>query len=258
MELPIKDICAYKHIKRPYLNYALIGVLIAVFIYQIMILKDNTILYMLNWNLVLAGEWWRIITHMFLHADWWVWFIPIHLVSNLYFIHLFSDNVEDAFAKNNYSRFLFIVFFLLSGIIAGTIFGISQPDVYALGASGAISGVLGMYCILYPYAQIDVLSLKVIPVQKWEDLQEIWNSKIIYTVSAYYYLMGWFGLQIVSWWYMSGESVAYLAHIAGFVFGIGIGLTYKLILKEEVSSEFIQKLIASIKDILRKIWKNEN
>lgn len=253
MEIPLRDICAYKHIRKPYLNYAIISILIFVFIYQILFLKDNAVMYMLNWNLIVGGEYWRLVTYIFLHADWWVWFIPIHLLSNIYFLYLFGDNCEDWFSRNKYIRFIYVGMFILWGIIAGVAFGISEPTLFCLGASGAISGCLGFYFIMYPYAQIDILSLKAIPVSKWEDLQTIWKSKIIYPVSAYYFLWGWFTTQFIVWWYVSDESIAYLAHIAGFLAGVVTAVVCKIIIKEPITSEFLVKLKESIMCLIGRI-----
>ena len=138
-----------------------------------------------------------LITYQFLHGGW------IHLISNLAFLWVFADNVEDAFG-----HFGFLLFYLLCGIAAGLLHTLMQPDSNAplIGASGAVSGVLAAYLLLYPKARVWILLFMRIPLP----------------IPAFWALSGWFALQLVSVLFASGDEleVAWWAHIGGFLAGL--------------------------------------
>ncbi|MDG2270131.1 MAG: rhomboid family intramembrane serine protease, partial [Alphaproteobacteria bacterium] len=96
------------------------------------------------------------VTYQFLHADW------AHLAFNMLFLWVFGDNVEDALGHVR-----FVVFFLLCGIAGGLAQSIVEPDSVTpvIGASGAISGILGGYLLLYPRARLLVLAFLIIPLR---------------------------------------------------------------------------------------------
>jgi len=97
-----------------------------------------------------------LITHQFLHADW------AHLAFNMLFLWVFGDNVEDALGHSR-----FIIFFLLCGVAGGLVQSLVDPSstTPVIGASGAISGVLGGYLMLYPRARLLVLVFAFIPLR---------------------------------------------------------------------------------------------
>jgi membrane associated rhomboid family serine protease len=141
-----------------------------------------------------------ILTSMFLHGSW------LHLIANMWFLWLFGNNVEDSMG---HSRFL--VFYLVAGVLATAAHIVSAPAsaVPVVGASGAISGVMGAYLVLYPRIRIQtlfifVIILRIIPVPAW--LVLIW----------------WFVLQLLSGWSdpLSTSGVAVWAHVGGFVAGV--------------------------------------
>lgn len=140
-----------------------------------------------------------IITSMFLHAGW------MHLIGNMLFLWVFGNNIEDAMG-----RIKFIIFYLLCGTAA--VFAQALPDpnsvIPMVGASGAISGVLGAYLLLYPRASV----LVGIPIFIY-----------LHTVRlpAMWVLGAWFGLQLFSSLTAGGEGgVAFGAHIGGFIAGM--------------------------------------
>jgi membrane associated rhomboid family serine protease len=140
------------------------------------------------------------ITYMFLHAGW------LHLISNMLFLWVFADNVEDAFGY-----FAFALFYLLCGASGALAHVLMTPGSAAplIGASGAVSGVIGAYVLLYPKARIWILLFYRIPLR----------------ISAIWVLGGWFLLQILS--ALTAESgndvaVAWWAHIGGFSAGLAI------------------------------------
>jgi membrane associated rhomboid family serine protease len=138
------------------------------------------------------------ITYMFLHASW------MHLISNMLFLWVFADNVEDAFGY-----FGFALFYLLCGIAGAAAHVFMQPNSAAplIGASAAVSGVIGAYLLLYPKARVWVLLFFPLPIP----------------ISAFWVLGAWLLLQIYSAFTASqgGEQeIAFYAHISGFAAGI--------------------------------------
>lgn len=154
-------------------------------------------------ELQLVPYWLTTVTSMFLHGGW------MHLLGNMLYLWIFSDNVEDSMGHGR-----FIVFYLVCGLAA--VFSNALPDMQSqipmIGASGAISGVLGAYLLLYPHARV----LVAIPFGFY-----------LHTVRlpALWVLGFWFLLQLVNSALSSGGEgggVAWLAHIGGFVAGVAL------------------------------------
>lgn len=145
-----------------------------------------------------------LITYQFLHGGWW------HLISNMAFLWVFADNIEDAFG-----HFGFLIFYLLCGIAAGTLHALVEPQSGAplIGASGAVSGVLASYMLLYPRARVWILLFLRIPLP----------------IPAVWALGGWFALQIFSVFIATEDSaeVAWWAHIGGFLAGLVLTLVLR-------------------------------
>ncbi len=144
------------------------------------------------------------ITSQFLHGGW------LHLLGNMLFLLIFGNNVEDRFG-----RLRFLLFYLACGVVAAYGFALAQPNSTEtlIGASGAIAGVLGAYLALWPKARV----WSLVPFLFFIPLR----------LPAWLVLGLWFVLQ---WAYASGVavstegSVAYLAHVVGFVVGFLVGL----------------------------------
>lgn len=151
----------------------------------------------------------RLIASTFLHAGW------IHLLGNILYLSIFGDNVEAAFGHVNY-----LIFYLFSGISANFTHMIvsgspGMPlNLPTVGASGAISGILGAYLIFYPRARI----ITVIFLGYLVTLRPI---------PAKYFLLFWFILQLISGALGEAVGVAYWAHIRGSLTGIMIALPYR-------------------------------
>lgn len=141
-----------------------------------------------------------VLTSMFLHGSW------IHLIANMWFLWLFGNNVEDS---TGHLRFL--LFYLITGAVATGAHIWMAPDspVPVVGASGAISGVMGAYLLLYPRIRIQTLFIFIIILR-------------IIPVPAWFVLLLWFGLQLMMGWTepVGGGGVAVWAHIGGFVAGV--------------------------------------
>lgn len=146
-------------------------------------------------------HWTTLITHMFMHGSWF------HLIGNLWFLWVFGDNVEDVMG-----RFRFVAFYILCGLAAAGAQMYSSPSstVPMIGASGAISGVMGAYAVLYPRVGVHVLVFLGIFLQRM-------------IFPAWLMLGYWFLLQLVGAVpTLSGSSggIAFWAHIGGFAAGV--------------------------------------
>jgi membrane associated rhomboid family serine protease len=143
---------------------------------------------------------WELLTATFLHAGIW------HLLGNMLFLWIYGDNVEDAMG---HARFL--AFYLLCGAAAIFVQAMANPDspYPIIGASGAISGVLGAYLLLFPRAR--VLTLVLLP---------FFFTTLRMPVMLL--LLLWFAVQLISDLAVSdgGASVAFRAHIGGFLTGM--------------------------------------
>jgi membrane associated rhomboid family serine protease len=198
---------------RPYVTWTIIGICIAVFLWQFSLgnggrravlslgLIPSNLLgtRVLPPELALIPAWASVLTSMFLHGGW------MHLIGNMVYLWVFGNNVEDAMGHVR-----FIAFYVLSGLgaAAGQILSDPSSTVPMIGASGAISGVLGAYLMLYPQARVTLL---------------LWFGFLIYPIKirALWVLGIWIGLQFFN---AAGDDgaggVAWWAHIGGFVTGM--------------------------------------
>jgi membrane associated rhomboid family serine protease len=147
----------------------------------------------------------------------------MHLGGNMLFLWIFGDNIEQKFGKLK-----FLGIYLLWGILAGLIhiMGDQTSAIPAVGASGAISGVLGAYLMIFPKARIQTFLM----------LGFFWRMMHI---QARWFLPFWLVFQnllpfFIGGFGVAGGGVAYLAHIGGFAVGLGTGYLYK----KTHSSEF--------------------
>jgi membrane associated rhomboid family serine protease len=142
----------------------------------------------------------HVITSMFLHGSW------MHLLGNMWFLWLFGNNIEDSMTRPR-----FIVFYLLCGLAAALLQVITQPEsaVPMVGASGAISGVMGAYLVLYPHVRV----FTFLP------LGFFFTS---FALPAWMMLVYWFFLQLTGVLTQVGATggVAFWAHVGGFVAGV--------------------------------------
>jgi membrane associated rhomboid family serine protease len=153
-----------------------------------------------------AHNFYTLVTHMFLHGS------VSHVAGNMLFLWIFGDNVEDALGHGRY-----ILFYLVCGLVAAGVQIAVTPhsSVPMIGASGAISGVLAGYVVLYPRASIAVLN--PIPIM-WL----FWG--LIIWLPAWLVIIEWFALNV---WYAlhpssDGGGVAFVAHVGGFLAGLAL------------------------------------
>jgi len=144
----------------------------------------------------------NLVSYQYLHGGW------MHILGNMLFLWVFGDNVEDRLGKLKY-----FIFYTLCGIVAALIQALVYPNslIPLIGASGAISGVLGAYAVLFPRAQIITLIFIFFLVD-------------VVAVPALVWIAAWFMMQfisaMVSATHLSMGGVAWFAHIGGFVTGV--------------------------------------
>jgi len=200
---------------KPLLTATLIAVNVLVFLYQVSLSPKAGQLFVFQFGAipsVVSGDQrlpsqvavippvLSLFSSMFLHGGW------MHLIGNMWYLWIFGDNIEDAMG-----RMRFLLFYIISGLAASLCHVLTNPasQIPTIGASGAISGVLGAYFLLYPQARILVL----IPLGFF--------TRLIY-VPAVVALGFWFFLQLLSGTMsdVQGGGVAWWAHIGGFVTGM--------------------------------------
>jgi len=205
----------------PLVTYGLIMLNVVVFLYELMPWQSLDALFA-SWGAVpahiadplhypLAPL--TLFTSMFLHAGW------THLVGNMLYLWIFGDNVEDALGSVGY-----VLFYVAAGVAAGLAQVLVAPSslIPAVGASGAIAGVLAVYVVLFPAAPVRVL----IPG---------YYLMRVARVPALVVLGMWFVLQLFNGFLSLGAQtlatggVAWFAHIGGFVLGLVVGVAVRLL-----------------------------
>src|SRR6187551_1195555 len=199
----------------PLVNYVLIAINVLVFVFLQGMGGNEKFTYafstvpaeILTGNDIVTGVleptpipvYFTLITSMFMHGGW------AHLLGNMLFLWVFGDNIEN---RVGHSRYL--IFYLLCGIIASLshVFISGASEIPSLGASGAISGVMGGYLLLFPSRRV-----------------RVWMGRGIGEVPAYVALGIWIVLQVIMGMGLlggeqTGGGVAYAAHIGGFAAGL--------------------------------------
>lgn len=217
MFLPLHDKNPIKHIRFPYVNYTLIVLTCAVFLYQSILTEPQFVEVTISFGMIPAvvtnifptplpwlPEELTLVTYAFLHADW------LHLLSNMLFLWIFGDNIEDAFGHGRY----FVFYLLCAALAAGAHLLMTEATNSPLvGASGAVAGVMGAYVLLYPHAKLFVLAKIVIPIPL--------------PVPAFWMLGFWILTQITYLFVGSSEPIAWWAHLGGVAAGALLALVFK-------------------------------
>jgi membrane associated rhomboid family serine protease len=213
MFLPLHDDTPLRVIRFQYVTMAIIALNVLIFLYTGP-LGSNIVLASAegNFGLIPAqllhplstgdpiAEPFTLLTYLFLHGGW------MHLIGNMLFMWVFADNIEDA-----YGYVGFTIFFLLCGVGGGLTHVFMMPNSVSplIGASGAVSGIIAAYLVLYPRARIWILPFFPVPIP----------------LPAIVVLGGWFLLQV---YHVAAalpdEDIAWWAHIGGFIFGLIITL----------------------------------
>ena len=180
-------------------------ILVNAFVFVLELMRGEA--FVIQWSAVPAQimtghHWITILTAMFMHGSW------SHIIGNMIFLWAFSPEIEDAMGRGRY-----LIFYLVGGLVAMLAQVVADPHstVPNLGASGAIAAVMGAFLVTYPRDRIKAVLFIFIFV------------KITFIPAAL--LIGfWFLIQLFhagSVAHVQTGGVAYLAHIGGFIFGVG-------------------------------------
>ncbi len=205
----------------PLFSYILLACNIMVFLYEVSLTPAQQEALLMEYAAIPAyiqrGEaLYTLFTSMFLHGGW------MHLIGNMVFLWIFADNIEALVGSRR-----FIIFYLLGGLVAHAfhIYFNLGSMIPTVGASGAISAVMGAYLLLFPSYRIKLLFF-IFP----------------FRVPAFLFLVFWIAQQ-----WLSGQAslkvptaessgVAWWAHIGGFIFGVLAGIHFRSVLKKSRAS----------------------
>ena len=211
MLIPIGDIAPRS--RTPVINYLLIGANVLVFLLYAMRPQPEYQEIVISYGLTPSQfEWQDMLTSMFLHAG------IFHLFGNMLFLWITGDNVEDRF-----HHLPFFLFYLAGGAAAaGTQMFMStakMAEIPMIGASGAVSAVIGAYLILFPGSRIKLLFWFFIIVH-------------VFRVRSWTVILLWIGLESLHAWQETQgaleSTVAVWAHLGGFAFGVAAAILWKL------------------------------
>ena len=208
--IPIRD--TIRSYNFPVINWSIIIVNSLVFLYQLTLSPAALQSFIRTFgmvpshiNLANPASFATLFTNLFLHGGWF------HIISNMWVLYIFGDNVEDRMGSGRY-----LVFYLLSGLAANLLQLFFSPgsNVPTIGASGAIAGILGGYFLLFPRAR--VITLILLFIFPW-----------FVEIPAVIFLGFWFVTQLFSGLSSLGTAagmemggIAWWAHVGGFVFGL--------------------------------------
>jgi len=216
MLLPLRDDNPLNNIRFAYVTLGVIVACVLVFTFQLTLSGEEEQIFVYGFGAIPAVIFGltelpatiaqapaalTLVTSMFLHSGF------MHLLGNMLFLWVLGDNIEDALGHKR-----FVIFFLATGVIAALAHAITEPGSQTpmIGASGAISGVIGAYLMLHPKARIKTL---------------VWI--FILSLPAWVVLGFWIGLQVLSAAMDTGGAVggngggvAWWAHIGGFIAGV--------------------------------------
>jgi membrane associated rhomboid family serine protease len=226
--IPYRDTIPLQH--TPWVTWALIAVNLLVFLYGQWLAPDDLRTFQYLHGLVPArfafpdwavragfppGDYTPFVTSIFMHGSW------LHLVLNMWLLWIFGDNIEDRMGSVRY-----LAFYLICGLAAGAVYLYTSPRsiVPAIGASGAIAGIMGAFFFMFPYARIVI----------W-----VFFLPIFVEVPAIAFLGVWVIIQLskVTTGLATAESyadVAWFGHLGGFVAGM---LLYRLFLLRDRNPE---------------------
>jgi membrane associated rhomboid family serine protease len=194
---------------KPYFSYGLIALNVLIFLYQASLSPEAFGSFVLEYGCIPAEieasqDYHTLVTSMFLHGSW------MHLLGNMVYMWIFADNIEASIGSTP-----FVIFYLLGGLVAGAchIYFNSGSDVPAVGASGALSAIMGAYIVMFPRSNI--------------------RGFLIFfriNVPAFLFLGFWFFQQSQSGYASLGNTsggIAWWAHIGGFVCGVLCGFLFR-------------------------------
>lgn len=208
--LPISDDNRGRH-TQPVVTWALIAINVLVYFYQATLGRRELAEFLDNWAVlpaeITSGQaFFTLITCAFLHGSWF------HLGSNMLFLWIFGDNVEDVMGHVKY-----LVFYLLTAIAASyaQVLVDRESEIFLVGASGAVSGLLAAYIVMFPHGRINTLIILGIFIT-------------MTSLPAWIMIGYWIVIQVISGVGTlgtigdAGGGIAFFAHIGGFVAGLAL------------------------------------
>jgi membrane associated rhomboid family serine protease len=248
MVIPLYDDAPLRHLKRPIVNWCLIALNVFVFLVvqsevlgdPLTIMRGFAIIPRVLFGEAALADWIvgppapaTLVTSLFFHSSW------LHLGSNMLFLYVFGDNVEDAMGSLHY-----LLFYFCCGVVAGVFYIYATPHSLTplVGASSAISGVCVAFLLLYPRATIagifPPLSFVMLPL--WmltltersrapnRPLFGLTPPLFIFHASAFLFIGAWIVLQLLNASWGGGESrVAWMAHVGGILAGLALTPIFK-------------------------------
>ncbi len=217
MFLPLHDQNPIRHVKFPYVVYGLLAVNTLIFLYQATLAPDAFDWFAVEYGMIpivvrdvvaqpvsWLPDWANLLTYSFLHGDW------LHLLTNMLFLWIFGDNIEDAFGHIKFLAFYFACAVLAALAHLALNFDGNGP---LIGASGAVAGVMGAYILLYPHARVFILFRIVVPIPL--PIPALWMLGVWIVTQVFYLLIG------------SEEPVAWWAHLGGVAAGALLAIPLK-------------------------------
>lgn len=248
MVIPLYDDAPLRHIRRPLANWTLIAVNVIVFLLvysealgdPLTIMRGFAIIPRVLFGEATLAEWIvgppapaTLVTSLFFHSS------ILHIASNMLFLYVFGDNVEDAMGSLHY-----LLFYLSCGVVAGVFYVYATPHSITplVGASSAISGVCAAFLLLYPRATIAGIfpPLTFVMFPFWiitlsdpsrspaRPLLGLKPPLFIFHASAFVFIGAWIFLQLLNASWGGGESrVAWMAHVGGILAGLALTPIFK-------------------------------
>lgn len=198
----------------PFFSYTFLVLNIVVFLYQVSLTPEELGIFLDHYSTIplYIGEGHHLgtlLSSIFLHGS------MVHLLGNMMFLWVFADNIEATIGN-----LTFLLFYLVGGVLAGLahVYFNLGSDVPSLGASGAISAVLGAYLIMFPRSRIKVVIFLIIFIR-------------VVSMTALAFLGIWIVIQVFSTvqslGMVGGSGTAWFAHLGGLVFGLIMGFVFK-------------------------------
>jgi len=200
---------------KPYASYVFLAMNVLIFIYQLTLSPEYYNLFLntygsIPYKISNGENYYTLMSSMFLHGGW------MHIIGNMLFLWIFADNIEAVIGTIG-----FVGFYLIGGLFASAAHIMTDVSsvIPTVGASGAISAVMGTYLVMFPKSRIKIIFI-------------IFFS--VFYLPAFAFLGMWFVQQLFSGIgsltpqdVEEGGGVAWWAHIGGFVYGIVMGFIFK-------------------------------
>ena len=197
----------------PLFSYAFIVFNVAIFIYQLSMPLNMQEVFVYTYGsipseIVRGEDWFTLFTSMFLHGGW------MHLIGNMLFLWVFADNIEATIGS-----FRFLIFYILGGLAAHAahIYFNFNSDIVTVGASGAISAVMGAYLVMFPTSKVKI----------WAFIIFFFRVPAILFLGIWIWQQSVSGMASLEVTTAETAGVAWWAHIGGFVFGVIAGIYYR-------------------------------